>query len=210
MSDPNFHITTPRLYISYFQPTNPTHCDFLVALYNSPAFLAMSGGKTSITTRQAAEERLSGRFLEEHARNGYGTYLVSLRPESTWNEPEDETMPFPDRLSACKHIGTVSLMRGVLPDAYSVPDLGFGILPEEMRKGYAREASVGLLEWAEKEIGVHEVIGLFDPSNEGSKGVFRSLGFDDRGVHVLKVFGGVKGAVWTKPGMNSDLSVYGI
>ena len=84
------------------------------------------------------------------------------------------------------------------------------MLPEETRKGYAREASEGLLAWVQKEKGVSEVLGLFDPSNEGSKGVFRSLGFEDRGIHVLREFGGVKGAVWTKKGMNSDLSVYGI
>jgi RimJ/RimL family protein N-acetyltransferase len=211
MTDPNFHIMTPRLYLSYFQPSNPAHCDFLVTLYNTPAFIASSGGKpTSITTRSAAEERLSGRFREEHARNGYGTYLISLRPASTWEKPEDETTPFPDRLSDCKHIGTVSLMRGVPPNAYSAPDLGFAVLPEEMRKGYAREASEGLLAWVEKERGVRDVLGLFDPSNEGSKGVFRSLGFEDRGVHVLRVFGGVRGAVWVREGMNGDLSVYGI
>lgn len=213
MTDPNFHITTPRLYLSYFQPSNPNHCDFLVTLYNTPAFLASIGGKpTSITTRAAAEALLSGRFRAEHASNGYGTYLVSLRPRDTTNTnpADDEIKPFSERLAACKPIGTVSLMRGELPNAYGVPDLGFAILPEEMRKGYAREAAEALLAWAEKERGVYDVLGLFDPANEASRGVFRSLGFEDRGVRTLRVFGNVEGAVWVRKGMESDLGVYGI
>lgn len=81
MTDPDFHITTPRLYLSHLQPSLPAHCAFLVALYNSPAFIASVGGTpTSITTPAAARTLLAGRFRADHARNGYGTYLVSLRP----------------------------------------------------------------------------------------------------------------------------------
>ncbi|KAL5450722.1 hypothetical protein PMIN06_006453 [Paraphaeosphaeria minitans] len=164
MTDPRFHITTPRVYLSYFQPSDPTHCDFLVTLYNTSSFIA-----TSITTCSASEKRLSGRFREEHTRNGYGTYLVRLRPPSTWNEPEDETTPFPERLAACKHVGTVSLIRGESPTVYSAPDLGSALLPEETRKRYARETSGGgmggLLAWAQKKRGVRVVLGLHDTSN---------------------------------------------
>lgn len=210
MTDPNFHITTPRLYLSYLQPSNPAHCDFMVNLYNTPEFIASIGGKpTSITTRSAAEALLSGRFRAEHARNGYGTLLVSLRPSSI-DSSDDNTTPFSERLAKCKLIGTVSLLRGDSSTAYTAPDLGFAILPEETRKGYAKEAAEGLMAWAEKECGVHDVLGLFDPTNEASKGVFRSLGFEDRGIHILKEFGGVQGAVWTKKGMDNDLTKYGI
>ena len=182
----------------------------MVTLYNTPEFIASIGGKpTSITTRSAAEALLSGRFRAEHARNGYGTLLVSLKPSSA-DPSDDDTKPFSERLVRCKFIGTVSLLRGDSPTAYTAPDLGFAILPEETRKGYAKEAAEHLMAWAEKERGVHDVLGLFDPTNEASKGVFRSLGFEDRGIHALKEFGGVQGAVWTKKGMDSDLSKYGI
>ncbi|KAH7063028.1 including n-acetylases of ribosomal protein [Macrophomina phaseolina] len=215
MTDPNFHITTQRLYLSYFQPSNPAHCDFLVTLYNTPEFIASIGGKpTSVTTRDAARALLEGRFRAEHARNGYGTYLVSLKSSAseapTASHPDDgEEIPFAERLSRCKPIGTVSLMRGEPPNAYTAPDLGFAILPEEMRKGYAREAAEGLLKYAEEELGVRDVLGLFDPTNAASRGVFRSLGFRDRGVRKLKVFGNIEGAVWVREGMAEDLGVYG-
>jgi RimJ/RimL family protein N-acetyltransferase len=208
MTDPNFFISTPRLYLSYFQPLLPSHCDFLVKLYNTPEFIASIGGKpTSITTRAVAQTQLQGRFQSEHARNGYGTYLVSLKP-STYEQSDDDTT-FPQTLAACKHIGTVSLMRGEPPNAYLAPDLGFAILPEEMRKGYACEAAEALLVWAERDLGVRNVLGLFDPANEASKRVFKKLGFEDRGVRALKAFGGVEGAVWVRNGMVEDLSEYG-
>lgn len=83
MSDSKFFIESERLYLSYFLPEDDGHCDFLVKLYNTPEFIASNGGKpTLVTTREASRERLSGRFRDEHARNGYGTYLISLKPEA--------------------------------------------------------------------------------------------------------------------------------
>lgn len=204
MSDPKFYISTPRLYLSYLIAENDKHCDFLVSLYNTPEFIASIGGKpTSVTTREAARKQLAGRFQSEHARNGYGTYLVSLK-----DGREDTQADNP--LASATPIGTVSLMRGEAPNCYAAPDLGFAILPDFMRKGYAKEASEGIIGYAEKELGVKDVLGLHDPSNEPSCAVFRSLGFEDRGLRELKVFGGVAGQVWAKPGMDEDLSVYGL
>lgn len=204
MTDPNFHIETPRLYISYFQPDNPTHCNFLVELYNTPEFIASIGGKpTSITNPEAARERLEGRFRTEHARNDYGTYLVSLKGKKS-------SASSADAIAESTPVGTISLMRGEGPNAFTVPDLGFAILPAHMRKGYAKESAEGLLAYAKKKLGVGAVLGLFDPRNQASSAVFRSLGFEDRGVMTLKALGGVQGAVWVLPGMAQDLSVYGI
>lgn len=196
MSDPSFAIDTPRLRISYLQPDDDAHCDFLVELYNTPEFIAAEGGRpTPVTDREKARERLTGRVRHEHERNGYGTYLVSLKSDDAAGD-----VP----------IGTVSLMRGEGPDSLTVPDLGFAFLPAHMRKGYATEAARALLEYAERDRGVEAVLGLHDPGNEASRGVFRKLGFEDRGKRVLKMFGGVVGQVWTKPGMADDLGVYGL
>ena len=206
MTDANFHIETARLYISYFQPALDAHCDFLVRLYNTPEFIATCG-RTAITTREIARERLV-RFAAVHARNGYGIYLVSRKPDS---EPEPApAAPFPERLARATPIGTVSLMRGSSPTSFKAPDLGFAILPEEMRKGYAKEASQGLLDYAKREKGVDVVFGLFSPKNEGSRGVFRSLGLEYRGVKKLAPHGNQEGAVWISPGAAQDLSVYNL
>ena len=207
MTDPNFFIESERLYIRYFQPEDDSHCDFLVKRYNTPEFIASIGGSpTSITTRDAARALLAGRFRDEHARNGYGTYLILLKPEQSENEGIYESLPFQDRAGSSIPVGTVSLMRGT----YTAPDLGFAVLPEYCRRGIATEASQALLAYAEREKGVSDVLGLFDPINIPSRGVFRRLGFEDRGKRVLEAFGGVTGAVYTLPEMSEDLSVYGL
>jgi len=212
MADPNFYIETPRLYISYLNPDNDAHCDFLVALYNSPEFIASIGGKpTSITTREAARKQLAGRFRNEHARNGYGTYLVSLKPESPAETTSDTgKKDVTALLAAATPVGTVGLMRGEEPDRYEAPDLGFVVLPAHMRKGYTKEACLALMDYVEREQGVSGVFGFCEPTNEASRSVFRSLGFSNRGILSLRVFGGAKSEVWAKPGMAEDLSVYGL
>ncbi|KAK1774090.1 acyl-CoA N-acyltransferase [Copromyces sp. CBS 386.78] len=201
MSDPTFKIETPRLLISYLQPDLDSHCDFLVALYNTPEFIASNGNiKTPITTRDVARRQLEGRFRAEHARNGYGTYLFSLRNPAN-----------PDDLASATPIGTVSLMRGDEPGSYSAPDLGFAILSEYMKKGYTKEAAQGLIEYIERVQGVKDILGLHNPANKASGAVFRSLGFIDVGLRQLLVFGPhVVGQVWIKKGMSEDVSVYGL
>lgn len=104
MSDPKFFIESDRLYLSYLFPENDAHCDFLVDLYNTPEFIASIGGeRTSVTTRENARAQLSGRFRNEHARNGYGTYLISLKPESTEHDQASPANSTP--------VGTVSLSK---------------------------------------------------------------------------------------------------
>ncbi|KAK3313636.1 including n-acetylases of ribosomal protein [Apodospora peruviana] len=199
MTDQNFYIETPRLYISHLIPENDAHCDFIVTLYNTPEFITSIGGTpTSITTRKSARAMLAGHVRDTHARLGYGTYLVSLKD------------PASPGLTSSTPIGTVGLMRGEEPNCYTAPDLGFAILTEHMRKGYTKEASQALIDYVDSELGIKDVLGLHNPENTASSAVFRSLGFEDRGLRSLKVFGGVLGQVWTKPGMESDLSVYGL
>ncbi|KAK0625782.1 including n-acetylases of ribosomal protein [Immersiella caudata] len=205
MSGPNFFVETPRLFLSYLLPENDAHCDFLVALYNTPEFIASIGGSpTTITTRDVARTVLAGRFREEHARNGYGTYLISLKPEGA--DGVDKL----DALRAATLVGTVGLMRGEEPDRYEAPDIGFAVLSEHMRKGYTKEAALGIMDYLEKEKGVRDVLGFCNPENNASKAVFRSLGFEDRGERALRVFGGEVSAVWAKKGMSDDLTVYGL
>lgn len=67
------------------------------------------------------------------------------------------------------------------------------MLPEYTRRGIASEAAQTLLDYVEREQGVKDV-----------------LGFEDRGLHVLKTFGDVKGQVFTKPGMDHNLETYGM
>ncbi|KAI5815373.1 acyl-CoA N-acyltransferase [Pyronema omphalodes] len=177
MYDPNFSIDTPRLTLSHFLPDNPEHCTFLVELYNSPLFLSTEG-QTTITTPEAAKKLLATRFIDEHKRNGYGTYLVSLKVTK-------------------KPIGSVSLIKGNDPASFEYPDIGFALIPDMVGKGYATEAAKAMLDFT----GVKEYFGFTDPDNVPSIKVLERLGMVRHGIRKLKPFGGREGLVYTAPGM---------
>jgi RimJ/RimL family protein N-acetyltransferase len=177
MYDPNVSVDTSRLTLTHFLPDKPEHCSFLVELYNSPLFLSTEG-QTDITTPEAAQKRIATRFINEHKRNGYGTYLVSLKDTK-------------------KPIGSVSLIKGNDPGSFEHPDIGFALIPDMVGKGYATEAAKAMLECT----GVKEYFGFTDPENVPSTKVLERLGMERRGIRKLKPFGGREGLVYTAPGM---------
>lgn len=188
MNDPNFRIESGRLYISYCLPSSPTHCAFLVELYNTPSFIATCG-PTGITTTEQAKTFIENRSAATHARHGHGQYLVSLKETS-------------------KPVGIVSLMKGDSPEeSYSAPDVGFAMLPQVSGQGYATEAARKLLDYASETLGIKEVFGFTDEKNTASRRVLEKLGLEDRGVHLLRVFG--PSSVYASPSM-VDLKEYGI
>lgn len=202
--DPEFAIEAPRLYLSHFDASNEAHCDFLVKLYASDEAIA-GFGNSGINTRQAARAFIDGFMRSMLERNGYGPWLVSLKP-ADGAEGDRETMSA--KLAQATPIGTVTMMRGAEPDCYTVPDIGFVTHPNYMRRGYTKEACLAAMEYTTRAYGVQSFLGMTDPHNEPALAVFRSLGFQDHGVHPIKVFSGKPGAVWTSDDV-SDLSSIG-
>lgn len=184
-------IETPRLYISAFDAGNDAHCDLLVDLYTSDESIK-AFGKTGLDNRERAGKFINGFMRQCSKRNGYGHWLVSLKPEGTTSSTE------PAALKDATPIGTVSFMRGTPPDAYAVPDLGFIMHPKYMRKGYTIEACAAAMEYASTTYNLPGFLGLTDTKNTASQGIFRKLGFTDRGVLPVRVFGGKESSVWTK------------
>ncbi|KAH0387971.1 putative GNAT family acetyltransferase, partial [Aureobasidium melanogenum] len=137
----------------------------------------LGGNPTSITTPSAAKALIENRFLAEHALNGYGTYLISLLENNT-------------------PIGTVSLMRGG-NSSLLAPDVGFALLSEHMRQGYAVEAARALIDYVQRGKGVKAVFGFCDDKNEASMGTLRKLGMEWEGVRKVKEFDGKETAVWS-------------
>lgn len=201
--DPEFVFETPRLYVSHFDASNDAHCDFLIELYNSEAAIKHCG-KTGITERAKARGFINGFMRTMLERNGYGPWLVSLKPD---NASDDQ--PLPARLAHSTPIGIVTVLRGEEPDCFAVPDIGFIMLPAHMRHGYTKEACEGAMEYTTRRYGVKGYLGMTDPDNEPALAVFRSLGFKDHGVLPIKIFGGRPGAVWTSKELSDDLSLVG-
>ena len=72
------------------------------------------------------------------------------------------------------------------PPADGVVEMGFSVVPERRRQGFASEAAAALVEWALREPGVEVVIARCDSGNDASIGVLQRAGFvrtaEDDGV----------------------------
>ena len=136
MLDFSLRITTPRLTISNFNPTNDAHCTFVYDLNNSPKMLLVNRNMPSaipdIETARAFIEKGAASVEEK----GYGRYLISLRDDG-----EDEAIKSVEGVP----IGIVSMQLARFPGAPTVPDVGFAILAKYYGKGYATEAALGLM-----------------------------------------------------------------
>jgi RimJ/RimL family protein N-acetyltransferase len=176
---------------------NPEHSEFLVRLWNTDDFIK-SCGNTGLDTPEKAAAFIKNRVQKDYLRNKHGQFLVSLKPH-------------PDAsLAESGLIGVVSLMKGEPPNAYSAPDIGYTILPEESGKGYATEASIGLLGYARRELGIKDVVGFCGHDDARSARVLQKIGLQFRGNRKLRIFGGAHSAVYAWPEMSQDLTVYGI
>lgn len=200
MLDFNFHITTPRLYISYCNPSSDAHVDFTMELLHGAASLRVHpGAKNDFPDRAAAQQRLQD-VMERFQKTGFGRYLVSLRPE---NEDADSETPFSER--KLEHIGVVSLQLSRFEgmNVPTIPDVGFNFLEQYHGKGYAVEAARGLMKYYEEEKGVHVFAGFTSDQNESAKKVFRRLGFENYGVRRIK------GIMWSGEDVDADCWVLG-
>ncbi|KAF1941643.1 hypothetical protein EJ02DRAFT_455023 [Clathrospora elynae] len=209
MLDFNFHLTTPRLNISYFDPSNDAHCEFIFEMVNSPG-VAIQRPTADVEKAKAATPREYGRTLlnegiEKLEEAGYGRYLITLKPstDSDTYSPEsndNDNTPFSQRQG--EPLGVVSMRFARFPGPHpKLPDVGYGLLPKNFGKGYATEAAQGLLKYFEEVKGQKEFLGFCKPENEASKNVLRKLGF--REWEVRNIDGVIKGKkhktlVWTK------------
>jgi [ribosomal protein S5]-alanine N-acetyltransferase len=62
-------------------------------------------------------------------------------------------------------------------------EIGYGVLPEYRRQGYATEAVEGVIEWARTQ-GIHHFVASVAPDNEPSLAIVRRFGFVRTGQHI--------------------------
>lgn len=193
---PQFSIPTERLHISYLEPNNTSHSTFLHHIWNTEEFIK-SEGPTGLDTIEKAGDFINNKVQGDYNRNSYGQMLVSLKSHRDAS------------LIESRPIGIVSLMKGSEENAYKAPDIGYTILPEESGRGYATEAAVGLIAYAQKELGVKAVFGFCGHNDQRSRRVLEKIGMEFRGDRRLKYFGGAHSAIYALPGIG-DLKSYGI
>lgn len=68
-------------------------------------------------------------------------------------------------------------------DSEGALELGYGVLPEHRRQGYASEAVEGLIAWARTQ-GIDHFVASVAPANAPSLAIIRKLGFVRTGQHI--------------------------
>ncbi len=63
------------------------------------------------------------------------------------------------------------------PPEDGIVEMGFSVIPERRRRGYATEAVRAVAAWAVAEAGVRDVVARCEPDNVASIGVLESVGF---------------------------------
>lgn len=117
-------------------------------------------GDRGITSEEKAKDYIEERYLSSYSQYDYGNYVVELK---------DSSIP----------IGTCGLYKR---SNLGHPDIGYALLPEYEKQGYAFEAASGLLEYAAESWNIRQLYAITAMNNGASIGLLRRLGFKDAGT----------------------------
>jgi RimJ/RimL family protein N-acetyltransferase len=127
--------------------------ELMLAIWNDPAFIRHVGDK-GIRTIDEARKALNEGVMQIYAKHGYGPYRVALKSDDT-------------------PIGICGLFRR---DGLDEPDIGFGLLPDYCRNGYAYEASCAAIEHARSKLEIPRLTAIVSPENVVSISLIEKLG----------------------------------
>jgi ribosomal-protein-alanine N-acetyltransferase len=126
---------------------------FILELLNDAAFLRFIGDKGVKNLEDARQYILHGP-IESYERLGFGLYLVALK-------------------SSGVPIGICGLIKR---DALEDVDIGFALLPDFRRKGYAFESAAAVKDYGLNSMGLRRLLAITQPDNTGSIRVLEKIG----------------------------------
>ncbi len=140
--------------------------DFILDLLNQPSFIKFIGDR-GVRTAEQAQSYIDSRFTKSYRDNGFGLYAVDLK--------DDESFALTNvRASAPIRIGVCGFVkRDSLPD----PDIGFALLPQFERKGYAFESADAVMRYAKETLKLPRVLAITTLDNESSGSLLHKLNF---------------------------------
>lgn len=144
-------VETPRLRLREMQAGD---APFILRLLNDDAFLRYIGDR-GVRNEDDARRYIAEGPVASYARHGFGLYVVERRADGV-------------------ALGICGLLRR---EALTDPDLGFALLREHRRAGYAREAAAATLAHAREALGLARVVAIVAPANARSAALLESLGF---------------------------------
>lgn len=143
-------LETERLIII---PTSLNDTAFIFELFNTPKWIEFIGDRGFYTIKDA-EEYIKTKIVQQIKRLGYGNYSIIRKSDK-------------------KKIGTCGLYDRDVIDGI---DIGFALLPNFEKIGYAFESMNKLKEVAFNEIKINEIKGLALTKNKASQKLLQKIG----------------------------------
>jgi RimJ/RimL family protein N-acetyltransferase len=143
-------VETPRLRL---RELTVDDAEFVFRLVNEPSFLSNIGDKGVRNLDDARQFILEGPWTCQEKR-GYGQFLVELK---------EGGVP----------IGICGL---IYREFLDLTDVGFALLPEYWKRGFAYEAADAVLKYGHSTLGINTIVGLTSEENLASIKVLEKLG----------------------------------
>ena len=126
---------------------------FILELVNTSAWYKYIGDRGIITIEQA-QKYIETSYLESYTNNGFGAYVMI--------DKDNETK-----------MGTCGLYKR--PDL-DHPDIGFALLPQYTKKGFAHEATSALMDYAKNNLGIMTILAITLEENSNSIALLEKVG----------------------------------
>ena len=144
-------LETERLVLRQLEPGDAA---FILRLVNEPSWLRYIGDK-GVRSLDDAKKYIQTGPVDMYRRLGFGLWLMELK-------------------SKRESVGLCGLIkRDTLDDV----DLGYALLPEFCKKGYALEAAAATMKYAEIRLKLKRVVAITSQDNEASGNLLEKLGF---------------------------------
>lgn len=134
---------------------------FMLDLLSQPSWLRYIGDR-GVTNLDQARNYITNGALASYQRFGFGFWVVEVR---------GHRVP----------IGTCGLAKR---DYLDEVDLGYAFLPQYWARGFATEASAGVIEYARAVLALPRLVAITTPDNVTSMRVLEKLGFRLRNSFV--------------------------
>jgi RimJ/RimL family protein N-acetyltransferase len=153
-------LETDRLVIRKLEPGDSA---FMLDLLNQPSFIRFIGDR-GVKTLEAASTYIQERAFAAYEQNGCGPFAVELKTDG-------------------RVIGIVSLLDR---DELDHVDIGFALLPDSWRQGFASEATSAVMEFAFTDLGLRRIIAITQADNIASIKTLERVGLAYEGMTRLK------------------------
>ncbi|MFK8009343.1 MAG: GNAT family N-acetyltransferase [Saprospiraceae bacterium] len=143
-------ITTKRLYL---REANLDDAKFIFELLNSKGWIDNIGDR-GIRTIEDAQQYINNKLIPDYGKNNIAMFIMERKEDGV-------------------SIGTCGLIKR--PQLEDV-DIGFAILEEFGKKGYAYEAASATLRMAVEEIKITRIVGITTLDNKDSQRLLEKIG----------------------------------